>query len=63
MSQPNREAEIAEFVSTLPSCNLCGKDWYEGDEDELNEQLDNLKETKRCLGCFEEWGDQWPDQI
>ena len=52
MSQPIREALLAEFIETLPSCEFCVKDWYQGeDADDIGDQLEQIKESKKCLGC------------
>jgi hypothetical protein len=45
-------------------CNLCGLEYRIGlNEEELLEEENNIIQTNRCIDCYEEWGDLWPDQI
>jgi len=43
-------------------CELCGLDYVE-DEENDNADLDSIEETGRCIGCYEEWGDEYPDRV
>jgi len=36
----------------MTKCELCGE--------EIEEESEN---ENRCLDCYEEWGDNWPDRV
>ncbi len=42
------------------TCELCGEE-YKGDDN--YEDIEFIKEYGRCTGCYEEWGDQYPDRV
>jgi hypothetical protein len=48
----------------MPICELCDIDWH--DEtlyiDELRADRESIENNKRCIGCYEEWGDTYPDR-
>lgn len=52
-------------TNKLPQCELCNADWFGDCEDleEINSNAGSISQTKRCLLCYEEWGDSWPDQV
>lgn len=43
-------------------CNLCGMSFDADDPDDI-EDTKNIDETGRCLICYEEYGDLYPDQV
>lgn len=42
-------------------CELCGQ--YFGDSEEEFEDYQSVGETGRCVDCFEEYGNEWPDRL
>jgi len=47
-----------------PRCEICDLEYRFGlDEEELSEEEDCILDTNRCINCYQEWGDLWPDQI
>ena len=45
-------------------CNLCYIDWFDEtfDNYELNLENENIRKTGRCINCYEEYGDEYPDR-
>jgi hypothetical protein len=50
-------------MDNLPKCELCGTDWFDETNDSIVEDYESIEENKRCTGCYEEWGDEWPDRV
>jgi hypothetical protein len=46
--------EQLKTIHKLSHCELCDKELTEDDD-----KSDNLN---RCIECYEEWGDSWPDK-
>jgi hypothetical protein len=46
-------------------CELCGTDWFDSSfgEEEIAEENMSIAEEGRCIGCYEEWGDGYPDRF
>ena len=42
-------------------CELCGLLFEEGKD--FDGDLESIDETGRCLDCYQEWGDQYPDRV
>jgi len=40
----------------MNKCELCGEQFT------TNEDIYSIEETGRCVGCYEEWGDDYPDR-
>ena len=47
----------------VPNCQLCGEEWFDKVNDNLVEDYESIDENKRCIGCYQEWGDNWPDRV
>ena len=47
----------------IPECELCGKEWYGQDNHSFSYDTACIELNKRCVDCFEEWGDEWPDRV
>lgn len=42
---------------TKIECEICGDEWEkDSDENMLVENYENIEGTKRCCGCYEEFG-------
>lgn len=46
----------------LTNCEICGTDWFDETNPNLVEDCESIDQTKRCVSCYEEWGDEWPDR-
>lgn len=46
-------------------CVLCGDEFKDDleEDDDIIAEINSIKEYGRCLGCVEEWGEEWPDRI
>lgn len=42
-------------------CQVCEEEFDDLDEEEWID-CDEIRESGRCSGCHEEWGDEWPDR-
>ena len=38
-------------------CDVCGETF------DNSEDTDSIKNIGRCLGCYAEYGDSWPDRV
>lgn len=43
-------------------CQVCEEKFDDLDEEEINE-VDSIREIGRCTGCYEEYGEEWPDRL
>jgi rubredoxin len=42
-------------------CELCGM-VFDADTPEEKEDCAMIDVSGRCVACYEEWGDEWPDR-
>ncbi len=48
-------------MSLKNKCELCGDIYYNTDDDYPD--FESIEDTGRCRGCYEEFGDEYPDRI
>jgi len=56
------ESQVGKKDAEYLKCELCGLDYFQDDEDNEGD-YEKIEETGRCLGCYEEWGDNYPDRV
>lgn len=43
-------------------CEVCERE-FEVRNNEDDADIDCIIENKRCVDCYDEWGEEWPDRI
>lgn len=63
-----RNKDIKQMIACvsydeLPQCELCGSEWFDITSENLIDDNLSIKHNKRCISCYEEWGDNYPDRV
>jgi hypothetical protein len=54
--------DCKEMAGAIPQCELCDYEWFDQENLNLIEDYESIEQNGRCVACYEEWSDGWPDR-